>query len=113
MTVECPDAIETLRKIAVLSETQLIAAREMDSARVSALAEERADALFELRCTTAQPLDLDEGDRAVVRGLLDRIRVLDARLLRVARIVLDAIHPWSPHGPAPTYGRAGRMGAAP
>jgi hypothetical protein len=102
--------LERLTRLANLAEAQLAAARRLDHARVSALAEERADLVFELRCAATEPELLTDEVRAALRDQLIRLRAIDARLAGVARIVLDGLRPWSPFGSAATYGPAGRLG---
>jgi hypothetical protein len=101
---------DLIGRIAALAEAQLDAARRIDVARISALAEERADALFELRCLVAESHELDPQERAALRADVNALRAVDARLAGVARLVLDGLQPWSPHGPAQTYGPAGQLG---
>lgn len=102
--------LDLLTRLANLAEAQLDAARRLDHARVNALAEERADLVFELRCATSEPAPMTDEVRAALRDQLVRLRALDARLAGVARVVLDGLRAWSPHGSAATYGPAGRLG---
>lgn len=94
-----------VERLAELTESNVSAATALDSPRVSVLARERADLMFELRICLERGVTLDEPERARTRAATERLARAEHRLGRTVNSVLNLFAP--PTASAVVYGREG------
>jgi hypothetical protein len=98
--------VEVVRRLRLLTEEQVGAARSLRGADLQALNTQRVDALFDLQVALASEGLVDDPElRAEVAGLAGA----EARLASICRLVIDRVDRMDPTGRAKTYSRAGRV----
>ena len=102
--------LEIVRDLRETTGHMLDAAKKVDVMRLQALAERRAEILFELEVTLANDPEKPEQPELLLVEHTE-LRDLERRLARVGSLVVRAIAKAAP-GPAETYGRAGRVTGA-
>ncbi len=99
--------VDLLTELVGVTEAQVVAARSLRVDELVALNARHADVAFELRVAFQDPLPNDADLKAALRGLVERQRLAENRLSKVAGSVLGVIGKVLPSGPAPAYGRRG------
>jgi hypothetical protein len=100
--------VEAVRKLAAITEDQVIAARSLRGDELQDLNARRVDALFALRIALAEHgLPRPEPE---VREVVRRLASAEERLATVARAVLDHVARIDLATPPPVYDRLGRLG---
>jgi len=99
-----------VRRLIDVTERQLMAARTLDGEELAKRNQERTDVLFELQIRLESARPLDEETQAHLAAEVDRLTVLESRLVRVAGIVATALAPADIRRQRPaTYGRSGAV----
>lgn len=98
--------VDVVRRLRLLTEAQVGAARTLRSAELQALNTQRVDALFDLQVSLAsEGLGDDPELRKEVAGLAGA----ESRLAAICRLVLERVDQVDPTRPAKTYSRTGRV----
>jgi len=99
--------VDLLAELIGVTESQVVAARELRVDELTSLNERHADVAFELRVALQDPLPDDTDLKSALRELVERQRRAENRLNQVASSVLGVMGKILPRGPAPAYGRRG------
>jgi hypothetical protein len=110
VTSVTPHELVTLvRRLTMVTERQLEAARCLDGAELDKQNQARTDVLFELQIRLEASQPLDDATRTQLVEEIDRLTQLESRLTRVAGIVATALAPASARQRPATYGRSGAV----
>lgn len=98
--------IAVVRRLRLLTEQQVGAARTLQGAELQELNTQRVDALFDLQLVLATEGLVDDPElRTEIAGLAGA----EARLASICRLVLERVDQVDTTRPAKTYDRTGRV----
>ncbi len=98
---------QLIDQLTSITEANVAAAVALDVDQVSALAQRRADLLFEIKIRLQTDPEVDGGDRIVTRAATERLSRVEHRLDNAVGTVLRIFEP-RPPGPS-VYGRTGQL----
>jgi hypothetical protein len=102
--------LDAVRRLRLVTEQQIDAAKTLRGAELASLSQERADALFDLRVILAEegvPAGVADGTPLYTE--VYELKMAERRLSSLAQTVLDRLARLDAAAMAPVYGRSGHL----